>query len=68
MNAFVILELLGSGAPVGVNPAMVVSAQQFDSGRGIGTTLKLANGDSLNLQGTLNDILAKLRGGEEAGR
>lgn len=68
MNTFVILELLGSGAQVALNPAMVVSAQQFDSGRGgIGTTLKMANGDSLNVQGTLNDILAKLRSGEGAG-
>jgi hypothetical protein len=52
MNTFVILELLGSGAPVALNPAMVVSAQQFDSGRGgISTTLKMASGDPLKRAG-----------------
>ncbi len=68
MNNFLILELLGSGAPVAVNPALVVSAQQFDSGRGgIGTALKLANGDSLNVQGSLIDVIARLRAAEATG-
>ena len=61
MNSFVTLELIGSGAAVVVNPAHVVSAQEFDSGRGgIGTTLKMVSGDAINVRGALQDVLTKL--------
>ncbi len=61
MNSFVTLELIGSGAAVVVNPSHVVSAQEFDSGRGgIGTTLKMVSGDAINVRGALQDVLAKL--------
>lgn len=60
-NSFVSLEQLGSGAPVAVSPAHVASAQEFDSGRGgIGTALKMASGDTINVRGPLQDVLAKL--------
>jgi hypothetical protein len=63
MKSFVTLELLGTGAAVRVvvNADHVVSAQEFDSGRGgIGTALKLINGDAVNVRGSLQDVLAKL--------
>ena len=63
MKSFVLLELLGTGAAVSVlvNADHVVSAQSFDSGRGgIGTTLKMINGDAVNVRGSLQDVLAKL--------
>lgn len=60
-NSFVTLEQLGSGAPVAISPAHVASAQEFDSGRGgIGTALKLVSGDTINVRGPLQDVLAKL--------
>jgi hypothetical protein len=60
-STFVTLELLGSGAAVAINPSHVVSAQQFDAGRGgIGTTLKMVSGDSINVQGELKDVMARL--------
>jgi len=63
MKSFVTLELLGTGAAVRVvvNADHVVSAQEFDSGRGgIGTTLKMISGDAVNVRGSLQDIMAKL--------
>jgi hypothetical protein len=63
MNSFVTLELLGSAAAVAVNPVHVVSAQEFDSGRGgIGTALKMVSGESLNVRGTLVEVMGKLTG------
>ncbi|HEX7809856.1 MAG TPA: hypothetical protein VF608_14065 [Thermoanaerobaculia bacterium] len=58
---FVQLQTLGGTSIVAVNPEHVVQAQEFDSGRGgIGTTLKLVNGDTVNVRGTLADTLEKL--------
>ena len=62
MKRFVELQLIGSaGTTIVVNPQYVVQAQEFDSGRGgAGTTLKLVNGDSVNVKGTLAEVLGKL--------
>lgn len=59
---FVMLETIGGvGVQVAVNPNHVVTAQEFDSGRGgVGTTLKFVNGDNLHVRGTLADVLAQL--------
>ncbi|MGN6182985.1 MAG: hypothetical protein ACTHQM_04955 [Thermoanaerobaculia bacterium] len=60
MTRFVQLQTLSSTI-VAVNPEHVALAQEFDSGRGgIGTTLKLVNGDTLNVRGTLAETLEKL--------
>jgi hypothetical protein len=66
MKSFVTLELLGTGAAVRVvvNADHVVSALEFDSGRGgIGTTLKMISGDAVNVRGSLQDTMAKLTAG-----
>ena len=62
MKQFVQLQLIGgAGTIVAVDPQYVVSAQEFDSGRGgIGTTLKLVHGEAINVQGTLAEVLAQL--------
>lgn len=61
MKQFVQLQLLGGGATVAIDPHYVVQAQEFDSGRGgIGTALKLVNGESVNVRGTLAEVLAAL--------
>jgi hypothetical protein len=58
---FVQFQALGGTATVAVNAEHVVQAHEFDSGRGgIGTTLKLVNGDTLNVQGSLAQTLEKL--------
>lgn len=58
---FVLLETIGgAGVQVAVNPQHVISAQEFDSGRGIGTTLKLVNGENLHVRGTLAEVLARV--------
>lgn len=62
MAAFVELHLIGSGQMVLVNPQLVILLQEFDSGRGgIGTTLKLASGESVNVKGTLTEVQAALQ-------
>jgi len=61
MKRFVQLQLIGGGATVAVDPEHVVQAQEFDSGRGgVGTTLKLVNGDAINVRGTLAEVLETL--------
>jgi hypothetical protein len=61
MKRFVQLQLIGAGATVAVDPTYVVQAQEFDSGRGgIGTTLKLVSGESLNVRGSLAEVLQAL--------
>jgi hypothetical protein len=60
MTRFVQLQTLGAANTVAVNPEHVVQANEFDSGRGIGTTLKLMNGDTVNVRGTLAETLEKL--------
>ena len=62
MRDFVELPLIGTvDVTVAIAPQHVVQATQFDSGRGgIGTTLKLVNGDSVNVRGTLQEVIAKL--------
>ncbi|HEX2833990.1 MAG TPA: hypothetical protein VHW00_13345 [Thermoanaerobaculia bacterium] len=60
MTRFVQLQTLGGTTLVAVNPEHVAQASEFDSGRGIGTTLKLVNGDTVNVRGTLAEILEKL--------
>lgn len=63
MKQFVQLQLIGGGATVAIDPQYVVQAQEFDSGRGgIGTTLKLVSGDSINVRGPLAEVLAQLTG------
>jgi hypothetical protein len=60
MKRFVQLQLLGGGV-VAVDPQHVVQAHEFDSGRGgIGTTLRLVNGDSINVRGRLAEVLEAL--------
>ena len=55
------MQLIGGGATVAVDPQHVVQAHEFDSGRGgIGTTLKLVNGDAINVRGTLAEVLETL--------
>lgn len=58
MVRFVRLTLL-NGATVAVNPDHVTQAVEFDSGRGIQTTLKLTTGD-VHVKGTLDEVLALL--------
>ncbi|HEY0371020.1 MAG TPA: hypothetical protein VGD79_03420 [Thermoanaerobaculia bacterium] len=57
MKRFVMLQLLGAGATVAIDPQYVVHAQEFDSGRGPGVTLKLVSGDAVNVRGTLAEVL-----------
>lgn len=65
MTRFVLLQTIGGTATVAVNPEFVVQAQEFDSGRGgVGTTLRLVNGDVVNVKGTLAEVLEKLRAPE----
>lgn len=62
MAAFVELHLIGSGQVVFVNPEQVTFLQEFDSGRGgIGTTLKFTSGDTVNVKGTVSEVLATLQ-------
>lgn len=61
MKRFVQLQMLGVGATVAVDPQYVVTAHEFDSGRGgIGTALKLVSGESVNVRGTLAEVLEAL--------
>jgi hypothetical protein len=61
MSRFVQLQTLGGTSTVAVNADHVVQAQEFDSGRGgIGTALKLVNGDTVNVRGSLAEVLEKL--------
>jgi hypothetical protein len=62
MKRFVQFQLIGgAGTTVAIDPQYVVQAQEFDSGRGgIGTTLKLVHGDTINVRGTLTEVLAQL--------
>ena len=61
MKRFVHFQLIGVGTAVAVDPEHVVQAHEFDSGRGgIGTTLKLVNGDAINVRGTLAEVLETL--------
>jgi hypothetical protein len=61
MKRFVHFQLIGVGTPVAVDPQHVVQAQEFDSGRGgVGTTLKLVNGEAINVRGTLAEVLETL--------
>ena len=61
MKRFIQLQLIGAGATVAIDPQYVVQAQEFDSGRGgIGTTLKLVSGDSINVRGALAEVLEAL--------
>jgi uncharacterized protein YlzI (FlbEa/FlbD family) len=66
MNPFVQLTLIGNaGTVVAINPRHVVQAQEFTSGpAGPQTTLKLVNGDTVHVRGTLAEVLAQLTGGE----
>lgn len=53
--------MLGVAAIVAVDPQYVVTAHEFDSGRGgIGTTLKLVSGEAINVRGTLAETLEAL--------
>lgn len=62
MAAFVELHLVGSGQIVLVNPELVMLLQEFDSGRGgIGTTVKLASGDTVNVKGAVTEVQAALQ-------
>lgn len=61
MKRFVQLQVLGGGAVVAIDPQYVVTAHEFDSGRGgIGTTLKLVSGEAVNVRGTLAEVLEAL--------
>lgn len=61
MKRFVLLDLIGAGTTVAIDPQYVVQAWAFDSGRGgMGTTLKLINGDTVNVRGTLAEVLEAL--------
>ncbi|HEX6096691.1 MAG TPA: hypothetical protein VF432_10240 [Thermoanaerobaculia bacterium] len=61
MKRFVQLQLIGGGATVAIDPQYVVQAQEFDSGRGgTGTTLKLVSGESVNVRGSLAEVLQAL--------
>jgi hypothetical protein len=62
MKRFVQFQLIGStGTTIAIDPQYVVQAQEFDSGRGgVGTTLKLVHGETVNVRGTLADVLAQL--------
>ena len=61
MKRFVQLKLIGAGATVAIDPQYVVQAQEFDSVRGgIGTTLKLVSGESVNVSGSLAEVLERL--------
>jgi hypothetical protein len=61
MNRFVQLTLIGNaGTIVAINPDHVVSAQEFAGNQGAQTTIKLVNGDTLHVRGTLADVLAQL--------
>jgi hypothetical protein len=61
MKHFVQLQLIGVGQTVAIDPQYVVHAQEFDSGRGgVGTTLKLVSGDSINVRGALAEVLEAL--------
>ena len=65
MKRFVQLQLIGAGATVAIDPQYVVQAQEFDSGRGgAGTTLKLVSGESVNVRGTLAEVLQALERAE----
>ena len=65
MKRFVQLQLVGAGATVAIDPQYVVQAQEFDSGRGgVDTTLRLVSGESINVSGTLAEVLAHLTAGE----
>lgn len=64
MKRFVQLQLIGAGG-IALDPRYVVQAQEFDSGRGgAGTALKLVHGESVNVRGTLAEVLAQLTGEE----
>ena len=62
MKHFVQLQLIGNaGVTVAIDPHYVVQAQEFESQRGgPSTTLKLVNGESVHVRGTLAEILAQL--------
>ena len=62
MKNFVELTLIGAAATVVViNPQYVVQAQEYNSGQhGPHTTLKLTNGDTVHVRGTLSEVLAQL--------
>jgi hypothetical protein len=62
MKRFVELIVIGNAQTVvAIDPQYVVQANEFDSGLGgIGVQLKLVNGDTVNVRGTLKDVLAKL--------
>jgi hypothetical protein len=61
MVRFVRLTLL-NGATVAINPEHVTQAVEFDSGRGVTTTLKLTTGD-VHVKGTLDEVLQLLQAG-----
>ena len=59
--SFVRLTLIGNaGTQIAVNPAHVVQAQEFSGNQDSQTTLKLVNGDTVHVKGSLEDVLAKL--------
>jgi uncharacterized protein YlzI (FlbEa/FlbD family) len=62
MKHFVELTLIGAAATVvAINPQYVVQAQEYSAGQnGPHTTLKLTNGDTVHVRGTLSEVLAKL--------
>ncbi len=61
MTRFVQLQSIGGTSIVALNPEHVMQAQEFDSGRGgIGTAVKLVNGDTVNVRGTHAEVLEKL--------
>jgi len=61
MRPFVELTMIGAaGTVVAINPQYVVHAQEYNAGQGPHTTLKLVNGDSVHVRGTLAEVLAQL--------